>query len=196
MNYQVAPFWIYSAKLAFFIAIGIGLVFFSITSFILYLITIGIGWAVLVSLKIHGMKEKGLILKNRDLSNWVVYIYGIPVQEQRKSLSNPCFALLQNAKKFLRNAFIIKSVIQILFCGYILKQIVAIDNIYGQLIGLVAGLYIVISAWQSIYAIFIIQNNRIIVEELVSPSDSRWYQISFPRKNNQTNPALDKLFEF
>ena len=193
MNYQVVPFWLYSAKLAALIVIGFVLTFFSITSFILYMIVIGGVWAVFISLKIHGMKEKGLILKNSDVSNWLVYINGIPVREQRKVLTNPCFAVCQNAQVFLRNAFIVKLIIQILFCGYLLMQILSIDNIYGQALGLCVGIYIALSLWQSIQAITEIQKEQLVIEELVSPSGSHWYRVYFTRKNSADLPALDRL---
>ncbi|EJD6401136.1 hypothetical protein M0H77_RS13250 [Providencia rettgeri] len=43
MNYQVAPFWINSGKLACLIVISLFLAFFSVSTFIAYLLVIGVG---------------------------------------------------------------------------------------------------------------------------------------------------------
>ncbi|MEY0661558.1 hypothetical protein AB7281_02770 [Providencia rettgeri] len=193
MNYQVAPFWIYSGKLACFIVISVFFAFFSVSGFMLYLFTVGIVWAVVVSFKIHGMKEKGIILKNSDVSDWMVYVNGIPVQERRQTLSNPCFATIQHAKSFFSIAFIIRALIQIIFCVYLFWQIEKLDNIFVLLFGLIATSYIVYSLWQSIQSVIILQQNKIISEELIVPSGSRWYRVFFKQKE-KLFPALDNLF--
>ncbi|ENR5391229.1 TPA: hypothetical protein KEY68_004121 [Providencia rettgeri] len=193
MNYQVAPFWIYSGKLACFIVISVFFAFFSVSGFMLYLFTVGIVWAVVVSFKIHGMKEKGIILKNSDTSDWMVYVNGIPVQETRQTLSNPCFATIQHAKSFFSIAFIIRALIQIIFCVYLFWQIEKLDNIFVLLFGLIATSYIIYSLWQSIQSVIILQQNKIISEELIAPSGSRWYRVFFKQKE-KLFPALDNLF--
>ncbi|MEY0694790.1 hypothetical protein AB7378_13625 [Providencia rettgeri] len=193
MNYQVAPFWIYSGKLACFIVISVFFAFFSVSGFMLYLFTVGIVWAVVVSFKIHEMKEKGIILKNSDVSDWMVYVNGIPVQERRQTLSNPCFATIQHAKSFFSIAFIIRALIQIIFCVYLFWQIEKLDNIFVLLFGLIATSYIVYSLWQSIQSVIILQQNKIISEELIAPSGSRWYRVFFKQKE-KLFPALDNLF--
>ena len=193
MNYQVAPFWIYSGKLACFIVISVFFAFFSVSGFMLYLFTVGIVWAGVVSFKIHGMKEKGIILKNSDVSDWMVYVNGIPVQERRQTLSNPCFATIQHAKSFFSIAFIIRALIQIIFCVYLFWQIEKLDNIFVLLFGLIATSYIVYSLWQSIQSVIILQQNKIISEELIAPSGSRWYRVFFKQKE-KLFPALDNLF--
>lgn len=63
MNYQVAPFWLYSSKLTLLIIIALVISFYNVTGFILYLIFLGLIWAVLLSIKIHGLKEKALSLE-------------------------------------------------------------------------------------------------------------------------------------
>ncbi|MCX9108011.1 hypothetical protein OKT22_03060 [Providencia rettgeri] len=193
MNYQVAQFWIYSGKLACFIVISVFFAFFSVSGFMLYLFTVGIVWAVVVSFKIHGMKEKGIILKNSDVSDWMVYVNGIPVQERRQTLSNPCFATIQHAKSFFSIAFIIRALIQIIFCVYLFWQIDKLDNIFVLLFGLITTSYIVYSLWQSIQSVIILQQNKIISEELFAPSGSRWCRVFFKQKE-KLFPALDNLF--
>ena len=93
MNYQVAPFWIYSGKLAFFILSGVVSAFYGIGAFMGYLLFNGLVWQVVVSLRLHRLKEKGLISRDNDISRWLVYVNGIPVREDRAILKNPCFVI-------------------------------------------------------------------------------------------------------
>lgn len=193
MNYQVAPFWINSGKLACLIVISLFLGFFSVSGFIAYLLAIGVAWAVVVSFKIHAMKEKGLILKNSDVSDWMVYIQGIPVEEKRQSLANPCFAILQQGQSFFSKALILRALIQAVFCVYILQQIYFVNNIYVQIFSLMFAAYILYSLWNTLQNYIAIKQNKIITEELVAPSGSHWYRLSFMKKEKRI-PALESLF--
>ncbi|EPL6455907.1 MULTISPECIES: hypothetical protein [Providencia] len=193
MNYQVAPFWINSGKLACIIVISLVLGFFSVSGFIIYLLAIGVVWAVAVSFKIHGMKEKGVVLKNSDISDWMVYIQGIPVEEKRQSLANPCFAILQQGQSFFGKAFILRALIQAVFCVYILQQIYFVGNIYVQIFALMFVAYILYSLWNTLKNYIAIKQNKIIAEELVAPSGSHWYRLSFEKKEKRI-PALESLF--
>ncbi|WP_353242292.1 hypothetical protein [Providencia sp.] len=193
MNYQVAPFWINSGKLACLIVISLFLGFFSVSGFIVYLLAIGVVWAVVVSFKIHAMKEKGLILKNSDISDWMVYIQGIPVEEKRQSLANPCFAILQQGHSFFGNALILRALIQAILFVYILQQIYFVNAIYVQVFALIFEAYILYSLWNTLQNYIAIKQNKIITEELVAPSGSHWYRLSFVKKEKRI-PALESLF--
>ncbi|EPL9570859.1 hypothetical protein MMK73_002953 [Providencia rettgeri] len=193
MNYQVAPFWINSGKLACLIVISLFLGFFSVSGFIVYLLAIGVVWAVVISFKIHAMKEKGLILKNSDISDWMVYIQGIPVEEKRQSLANPCFAILQQGHSFFGNALILRALIQAILFVYILQQIYFVNAIYVQVFALIFEAYILYSLWNTLQNYIAIKQNKIITEELVAPSGSHWYRLSFVKKEKRI-PALESLF--
>ncbi|MFD1091818.1 hypothetical protein [Providencia vermicola] len=193
MNYQVAPLWINSAKLACLIVISLFLAFFSVSGFIVYLLVIGVVWAVVVSFKIHGLKEKGIILKNSDVSDWMIYIQGIPVEEKRQSLANPCFAILSQGQSFFSKAFILRGLIQAFFCVYIFQQIYFVNNIYVQVFALMFEAYILYSLWNTIQNFIAMKQNKIITEELVAPSGSHWYRLSFMKKEKRI-PALESLF--
>ncbi|MGG4662285.1 hypothetical protein [Providencia vermicola] len=193
MNYQVAPLWINSAKLACLIVISLFLAFFSVSGFIVYLLVIGVVWAVVVSFKIHALKEKGIILKNSDVSDWMIYIQGIPVEEKRQSLANPCFAILQQGQSFFSKALILRGLIQAFFCVYIFQQIYFVNNIYVQVFALMFEAYILYSLWNTIQNFIAMKQNKIITEELVAPSGSHWYRLSFMKKEKRI-PALESLF--
>ncbi|EMF4708310.1 hypothetical protein [Providencia stuartii] len=191
MNYQVAPFWLYSSKLTLLIIIALVISFYNVTGFILYLIFLGLIWAVLLSIKIHGLKEKGLILRNSETSTWMVYIRGIPVQEQRQHLKNPYFAIKNQGVNFIFKALSIKLFIQIFFIGLIFKQTLVVDNIYIQLVSVLASFAILWSLLQTIWALCAIKTEKMVINEFTSPSKSQWYEISFRTKKNTVKTALE-----
>lgn len=86
MNYQVVPFWIYSGRVAFFILLAVLTGFWGMNAFLLYLLFHGIVWQLVVSLRLHTLKEKGLVSRSHDISHWIVYVYSIPVKEERAIL--------------------------------------------------------------------------------------------------------------
>ncbi|WP_247719187.1 hypothetical protein [Morganella morganii] len=100
MNYQVVPYWLYSGRAAFFILLAVLTGFSGMNAFLLWLLFYGIVWQLVVSLRLHTLKEKGLVSRSHDISHWIVYVYSIPVKEERAILKNPCFALEQNMKDF------------------------------------------------------------------------------------------------
>ena len=61
MNYQIVPFWIYSGRVAFFILLVVLTGFWGMNAFLLYLLFHGIVWQLVVSLRLHTLKEKGLV---------------------------------------------------------------------------------------------------------------------------------------
>ncbi|EJD6401137.1 hypothetical protein M0H77_RS13255 [Providencia rettgeri] len=139
------------------------------------------------------MKEKGVILKNSDTSDWMVYIQGIPVEEKRQTLANPCFATLQHAQSFFSNAFMIRVLIQVIFCSYILWQIWGLDNINVQILTLIGVVYLGYTLWVSIQRYITLKQGNLIIEELTAPSGSLWYRVYFKEKE-KLFPALDGLF--
>ncbi|MGG4676035.1 hypothetical protein [Providencia huashanensis] len=141
----------------------------------------------------NAMKEKGVILKNSDTSDWMVYIQGIPVEEKRQTLANPCFATLQHAQSFFSNAFMIRVLIQVIFCSYILWQIWGLDNINVQILTLIGVVYLGYTLWVSIQRYITLKQGNLIIEELTAPSGSLWYRVYFKEKE-KLFPALDGLF--
>lgn len=87
-------------KSCLFILLAVLTGFWGMNAFLLYLLFHGIVWQLVVSLRLHTLKEKGLVSRSHDISHWIVYVYSIPVKEERAILKNPCFALEQNMKDF------------------------------------------------------------------------------------------------
>ena len=85
MNYQVVPFGSIQEELPFYITRG-AYRFWGMNAFLLYLLFHGIVWQLVVSLRLHTLKEKGLVSRSHDISHWIVYVYSIPVKEERAIL--------------------------------------------------------------------------------------------------------------
>ena len=76
---------------------------------------------------------------------------------------------------------------------YILQQIYFVNAIYVQVFALIFEAYILYSLWNTLQNYIAIKQNKIITEELVAPSGSHWYRLSFVKKEKRI-PALESLF--
>lgn len=196
MNYQVAPFWIYSGKLAFFILSGVVSAFYGIGAFMGYLLFNGLVWQVVVALRLHRLKEKGLISRDNDISRWLVYVNGIPVREDRAILKNPCFALKPETGPFFLRLFLLKGFIQCAFIILLFTQLAQhSSSIFSTGAGLLTAVILGISLSKTIYHLSALVKKTVITEQLQSESGSLWYQLYFRTKKTEKVPALDQLLE-
>lgn len=196
MNYQVAPFWIYSGKLAFFILSGVVSAFYGIGAFMGYLLFNGLVWQVAVSLRLHRLKEKGLISRDNDISQWLVYVNGIPVREERAILKNPCFAMKPKIGPFFLRLFLLKGLIQCAFIILLVIQLAQHSSAVfspGTGAGLLTAVILSISLSKTIYHLSALVKKTGITEQLQSESGSLWYQLYFRTKKTEKVPALDQL---
>ncbi|MTC72938.1 hypothetical protein GKR75_01195 [Providencia sp. wls1919] len=200
MNYQVVPSWLYSGKIAFLILFAFALGFLDMNAFAFYLLFMGIAWQLFISLNIHSLKEKYLILKDSDITNWLVYIYGIPVKEIRKELKNPNFAIEKQAVNFFLWRFIAKGGVQLFFTILLIFQYISSRssevlgiNILSIILLTVAVLFLCYSLFNTIKNIICIKHGKQVIATLVSPSSSQWYQIHFTYGDKMLVPALSRL---
>ncbi|MEX6226790.1 hypothetical protein AB6F55_19415 [Providencia hangzhouensis] len=112
---------------------------------------------------------------------------------KRKADIRSCFATLQHAQSFFSNAFMIRVLIQVIFCSYILWQIWGLDNINVQILTLIGVVYLGYTLWVSIQRYITLKQGNLIIEELTAPSGSLWYRVYFKEKE-KLFPALDGLF--
>ncbi len=196
MNYQVVPFWIYSGRVAFFILLAVLTGFWGMNAFLLYLLFHGIVWQLVVSLRLHTLKEKGLVSRSHDISHWIVYVYSIPVKEERAILKNPCFALEQNMKDFFFRLLLLKGITQLGFIVLLLVQYIRTDTDIVSLTTLFAGLSAIIIAvmlYRTGLLIRALSANAFYTEKLQSESGSLWYQLCFISHGSVKMAGLDKL---
>lgn len=195
MNYQMAPFWFYSGKLMLQVLLAVGLAFFGITAPIFYGLLIGVVMSVVISMRLHRLAEKSLVIIPKDLSQWTVYVHGIPLQETRSSLTNPCFAIREQLRTFFLRAFITKLFVQAGALLLLLTQVWSFANFWPLLVvGLVVVLWLLGKCVATGKLLTTVWQQTWLVEDVLTRSDSIWYRAAFGTPEQQT-AALDKLLE-
>lgn len=193
MNYQMAPFWFYSGKVVLLVLLAIGLAFFGITAPVFYGLLAGLAMPVAVSMRLHQLAEKSLVVIPKELTQWTVYVQGIPVQETRSSLTNPCFAIVDQLQTFFWRAFFLKFVIQAGALLMLLLQLWPFSDIWFVLgCGLLVGVWLLIKCVDTAKTLASVKNQTWFVEEVRSAADSLWYRAEFSRQGQQI-AALEKL---
>lgn len=193
MNYQIAPFWFYSGKLVLLVLLAVGLAFFGITAPIFYGLLAGLVMPVALSMRLHQLAEKSLVVIPKELTQWTVYVQGIPVQETRSSLTNPCFAIGEQLRTFFWRAFAIKFVIQAGALLMLLLQLWPFNDIWLILgCGLLIGIWLLINCVDTVKNLASVTNQTWLVEEVRSATDSLWFRAKFSRQGQQI-AALEKL---
>lgn len=196
MNYQVVPYWLYSGRAAFFILLAVLTGFSGMNAFLLWLLFYGIAWQLVVSLRLHTLKEKGLVSRSHDISHWIVYVYSIPVKEERAILKNPCFALEQNMKDFFFRLLIVKGITQAGFIVLLLVQYLRTEaDVFSltTLAGALSALVMVVTLYKTGQLIRALSANAFYTEKLQSESGSLWYQLCFVSRHSEKTAGLDKL---
>ncbi|RUT65596.1 hypothetical protein CKG00_03620 [Morganella morganii] len=196
MNYQIVPFWIYSGRVAFFILPAVLTGFCGMNAFLLYLLFHGIVWQLVVSLRLHALKEKGLVSRSHNISHWIVYVYSIPVKEERAILKNPCFALEQNMKDFFFRLLILKSFIQLGFIALLFVQYIRTDaDLFSltTLFAVLSAIIMIVTLYRTGLLIRVLSANAFYTEKLQSESGSVWYQLCFISHRSEKTAGLDKL---
>lgn len=101
MNYQTSALWFYKPLYYLITLLSLGFTFFGLSSPLFYIMMAGLMLPIVVSMHLHNLSEAGRAWLIKDRSDWIVYVNGIPVEEQRSSLNNPCFASVAQLKQFI-----------------------------------------------------------------------------------------------
>ncbi len=109
MNYQNTALLIYAPLYVLFVVIGFGLAFMGLSAPIFYGLCMGLIFPVAISMRLHTLSESGRALLLKETTHWTVYVQGIPVQETRSSLKNPCFSTPQRLQQFFMRTLIAAS---------------------------------------------------------------------------------------
>ncbi|HBH6950915.1 hypothetical protein I5L12_04485 [Serratia marcescens] len=191
MNYQVVPFWFYSGKVLLAVLAAIGLGLCGVNAAIFYCLLFGIAWPVAVSMRLHQWVEKGVAMNPRQASQWMVYVQGIPVQETRQVLTNPCFALENQMRAFFLRAFAGKVVLQMALLLLLIAQLAAVSP-WIALAGALFGAWLVYRSVEGARALREVARQRWVSERLVTAQDTVWYRAAFNGRKG-TVAALDRL---
>ncbi|WP_159567441.1 hypothetical protein [Budvicia diplopodorum] len=194
MNYQIAPFWFYSGKIILMVFTAIGLSFFGITALIFYGLLIGLVFNIAIPMRLHQLVEKGFVVIPEKLSQWTIYVHGIPVQETRSQLTNPHFAVEEHMRTFFLRSFITKIIAQITVLTVLISQVwkAAPTNVWILSIALTAGFWIAVKCISTFIALNAIFRQTWQHMEVVTRNDSVWYCAGFGQGSKQVT-ALDKL---
>lgn len=194
MNYQTSALWFY--KPFWLVVTALSILLLAVTGFSAgfgYLLLAGLVYPVLVSLRIHRLQETGKIFSVEESSEWMVYVNGIPVREQRSILSNPCFTSTNQTRQFFTRAFLLKLVMQIFCIGVLVNQVLsgpvtALNAIAAGII-LLALLY---PLWRTLRALFALHTQALQFETVVAQSGKVGFQGFFSRTSSRES-ALDVL---
>ncbi|BEN40035.1 hypothetical protein PTR23_17675 [Serratia nevei] len=192
MNYQVVPFWFYSGKVLLAVVAAIGLGLCGVNAAIFYCLLFGIAWPVAVSMRLHQWVEKGVAMNPRQASQWMVYVQGIPVQETRQVLTNPCFALENQMRTFFLRAFAGKAVLQMALLLLLITQLAAVANPWMASAGAMFGAWLVYRSVDGTRALREVARQSWVSERLVTAHDTVWYRATFNGRKG-TMAALDRL---
>nr|WP_314265580.1 hypothetical protein [uncultured Moellerella sp.] len=149
---------------------------------------------MLVSLRLHRLKEKGLVLPQSNQAEWLVYINGIPVKETRNELTNPCFAFEQDVSIFFLRAISIKLIIQLSALIMLVQQTLLLDYYWLIAIAIMVELFIAYRCYHSIIALKNIIKGIWLIEAITTKSESQWYRGNFIEGERKI-PALDVLLK-
>lgn len=196
MNYQMAPFWFYSGRLVLLVLLAVGLAFFGGTALVFYGLLAGLVMPVVVSMRLHQLTEKSLVVIPKQRSQWTVYVHGIPVQETRNTLTNPCFAIAEHLRTFFLRAFTIKLLLQVGTLLLLISQLWSFADLWVVLVvGLLVALWLLAKCIDTGRSLAAVIKQTWGVDEIRSESDSIWYRAGFGLPEQQT-AALDKLLQF
>lgn len=193
MNYQTSALWFYKPLYYLITLLSLGFTFFGLSSPLFYIMMAGLILPIVVSMHLHNLSEAGRAWLIKDRSNWIVYVNGIPVEEQRSSLNNPCFASVARLKQFYLRTFIGKLALQLIAVWMLFTQSNIADLVSYK--GLAEGtifcllLLIIVSTLKTLR---VIQAQRWEIHPTTSSNGSQWYQAFFV-KERQAQPALGKL---
>ncbi|EPD8593072.1 hypothetical protein ACSE7D_001884 [Yersinia enterocolitica] len=182
MNYQSTSIWLYSVTFTVIAAISLFVAFFGLSAPIFYYLIVGLVFSVWVSLHLHRMAEKGVVYLMTEKTQWMVYVRGIPVQETRTSLKNPCFLSIVHLISFFRRFLVIKLLLQAVTLYLALTQTLELapsDTPY--MLWVIVGLAIVIicflisKMWLTAKSLLALQRSEWLIEEIQRDSFS-YYQ--------------------
>ncbi|SCC03495.1 hypothetical protein GA0061071_104258 [Kosakonia oryzendophytica] len=125
MNYQNTALLIYAPLYVLFVVTGFGLAFMGLSAPIFYGLCMGLIFPVVLSMRLHTLSESGQALLLKETTHWTVYVQGIPVQETRSSLKNPCFSTPQRLQQFFRRTLFARLALQVASVAMLVQQVSA-----------------------------------------------------------------------
>ena len=193
MNYQTTSLWFYKPLYLVLASLALTGALFGFSSMLGYLLLAGLVFPVVVSMRIHRLNESGTAMTIKENSEWLVYMHGIPVREQRAVLGNPCFLSPQRTRQFFLRGFIARLAIQASCLTFLYQQFQA--QPVTPLSAVVAGISLLALLYvlsRSLLALTQLLSGQFHTETVTSPTGSIWYQ-GFFSHGNVRSAGLEKL---
>lgn len=167
------------------------LAFFNVTAPGFYLVFAGLLFPVMLSMHLHTLSQQGVVALKAEVSEWLVYVNGIPVRENRRSLTNPGFYRTAHLRRFLLLAFASKAAIQSSALTGTLMQIDLLPAAMLPLWAIAAG-WLGWTLSLSLRALYRLLTQRWRVHKEASAGGSAWFYGFFQHKARAI-PVLEWL---
>ncbi|AHK19932.1 hypothetical protein [Yersinia similis] len=206
MNYQSTSLLIYSASFTVIAAISLFVAFFGLNAPLFYYLVVGLVFSVWISLHLHRMAEKGVVYLIAEKTQWMVYVRGIPVQETRTPLKNPCFLSVTYMTTFFRRFLIIKLLMQATAIYLALQQTLELEPtdppyllLAVRVLAVVIICFLINKIWQTVKNMITLQRAEWLIEEIPREGFS-YYQAYIIRNDKKSGnqillPALAELLK-
>lgn len=111
MNYQFG-WYLFLRPRTFFIALFLcSFALLGVTAGAVWLIIMGLIYPVAVSMRLHILGQNKAVMLRQTCSEWIVYLPGIPVQEQQSALINAAFPSETALRRFYIRALTSKLIL-------------------------------------------------------------------------------------
>lgn len=191
MNYQTTVFPIYSPRYILLSIVCLALTFFGLSAPFLYGLLIGLVFPLLVSMRLHTLSQRGQVTLLSEKSHWQVYLQGIPLEEQRSTLKNPCFRTPERLQQFFWRGFLARLILQVVILGLLMQQLREIEwASFAGVAAVVALLLLLLPVRQTLLTIHDMRNGAWALQR-VEAADG--YQAFFQQRM-RVRTALDVLF--
>jgi len=189
MNYQILPLFVTKITTLLFLFIALLLSFFGVSALLCYFILIGIAFPVVISMRLHRLQASGVALTLAEDSQWIIYIYGFPAQEQRSVLKNTCFSSHARLRQFFILGFSGRLCLQIACIAILIQEYINGGNVIATLFALT---FLVTLAGKGVHSVYRVIGNHWQCESLTTSTGTIWYQ-GFISKGQTKEPLLDEL---
>ncbi len=191
MNYQSSSLLFYSGKLFVGMVISITLALFGASAPVFYLFFIGLILPIAISLRLHILKQMGVVTIPEEASEWLIYVNGIPVRETRSSLKNPGFFSAVRAKTFFSIAFGVKLTFQLTAFIIMIPEMSKIPVF--MIIPLIITIFWMLYAiCHTIYWLYSTISSSWVIDTKISASGSEWHY-GYLLYRGKVYPSLDRL---
>lgn len=193
MNYQTSALLFYKPLYLVLGSLAIIGTLFGYSSVLGYLLLAGLVFPVVVSMRIHRLNESGTALTIKENSEWLVYVHGLPVREQRAILGNPCFLSPRRTRQFFLRGFLARLAIQVACLVMLYQQFQAHDlTTLSVAIAGISLLALLFVFSRTLLALRQLLTDSFRTEIVTSPTGSVWYQGFFSR-GEARSAGLERL---